>query len=481
MLGASLHASVLALASMLALGPPAPQIEIPEDSELEPVEVASTGDYVIVEAAQASAFEPPAPRPLQFRAGAMVLARGEATRMRSVDGEGDSFIDLPVRLRAQFEARTEHLRVLAQVQDARTIAEPLGSARAGVHQLLGEYRTSLPRGDLRLRVGRQEYVLGDAHLFAQAPWIAGARSWDGVFLDFLGPRGGVEMFAGSLARPLLSSGEPLVDHWKSEAAIDAVVVGHYLIHSALQIEGLLWASNRRDADDTRKLVTTGLRLHGELAPGLTYDADGQLQLGVIERLDVRQRHVAGHAFATLDYLSPRGLGPLEQTRPGAFVRFDFASGTRCTTTEYSGLAPCTQGTNHDFDAIWMDQHRWFGLADRFRAQNIIDAVVGARALTKPTDELELELSVSNHVFAFAQPGGRWHAADGQRVGVLLDNRDPWAADEVDVVASLRRGWLTLDAGWMLVANLSGGRAVSGEALRQFVYLQVIIDLWSPWR
>jgi hypothetical protein len=425
--------------------------------------------------------EPPAPRPIEFRAGAMVLVRGEATRMRNVDTTGDTLIAMPVRLRAQFEARTAHLRVLAQVQDARMIAEPLGPARAGVHQLVGEYRNSLRRGDLRVRVGRQEYVLDDAHLFAQAPWLAGARSWDAVSLDFLGARGGVEMFAGSLARPLLSSAEPVVEHWKSEAALDWVMVGHYLIHRSLRIEGLLWGSNRRDADDTRKLVTTGVGLSGVLAPGLTYNADGQLQLGVIERLDLRQRHVAGHAFATLDYLSPRGFGPSQQTRPGAFVRFDFASGTRCTTTEYSGLAPCTDKTSHDFDAMWMDQHRWFGLADRFRAQNLIDAVVGARAVTQPTDELELELSVSNHVFAFAQPGGRWHAADGQRVGVLLDNRDPWAADEVDVTAELRHGWLTVDAGWMLVANLSGGRAVSGESLGQLVYLQVIIDLWSPWR
>jgi hypothetical protein len=466
------------LAALLAgllhsLGPP----EGPEP----PLEVEETGDYVIVEAAPASAFESPAPRPIEFRSGALIMVRGGVTRSRTVADDGDSSFELPTRLRAQLEARTQSFRMLAQVQDARTLADPLGSPRTGVHQLLGEYRTSLPRGDLRLRVGRQEYVLGDRHLFAQAPWTPGARSWDGVFLDFASARGGVEVFAGSIARPFLSAKEPLVDHWKSEVSLDAVMVGHYLIHSALRIEGLVWSSNRRDLDDTRKLVTTGLRLSGELTPGLTYDADGQLQLGVIERLDVRQRHVAGHAFATLDYFSPRGFGQREQTQPGAFVRFDFASGTRCTTTEYSGLAPCTDGTSHDFDSIWMDQHRWFGLADRFRAQNILDAAVGARVLTKPSNELELELGVTNHVFAFAQPGGRWHAADGQRIGVVLDNRDPWAAEEVDVVAELRYRWLRFDVGWSLVANLSGGRAVSGEALRQFMYIQLIIDLWSPWR
>jgi hypothetical protein len=336
--------------------------------------------------------------------------------------------------------------VLAQVQDARTIADPLGSARAGVHQLFGEHRNSFPRGELRVRVGRQEYIVENRHLFANAPWGAGARSWDGVFLDFLGARAGVEMFAGSMARPFLSASEPLVEHWKSETVLDWVLIGHVALHDALRIEGLLWGSNRRNADDARNIVTTGVHLRGELAPGLTYNADGELQLGVIERLDalagLRQRHVAGHAFAMLDYTSPRGLGPREQSRPGVFVQFDYASGTRCTTTEYSGLAPCTDGTNHDFDSPWMARHRWFGLADRFRAQNIVDAVVGARVLTKPTDKLELELSASNHVFAFAQPGGRWHTTSDQRVGVLLDNRDPWAADEVDVVAELRYGPVT---------------------------------------
>lgn len=448
--------------------------------------LACTGTLAL--ASRPSSFEPPAPRALEFRAGAMVLVRGDVTRTRSVDGEGDSLTDLPVRLRAQFEARRQRLRVLAQFQDARTIADPLGSPRAGFHQLLGEYRSSSRRGDLRLRVGRQEYVLGDQHLFAHAPWGAGSRSWDGVFVDFVGVRAGVELFAGSLARPFLSASEPLVEHWHAELALEGVLVGHYALHGALRIEGLLWGSNRRGTDDTRRLVTGGLRLSGELTPGLTYNADGQLQLGVIERLDQldalaggRQRHVAGHAFATIDYLSPHGLGPREQTRPGAFVQFDFASGTRCTTTEYSGLAPCTAGTNHDFDAIWMAQHRWFGLADRFRAQNILDATVGARALTKPTDELELELSVSNHVLAFAQPGGRWHAANGQRIGVVLDNRDPWAANEIDLVAELRHGPVAVEAGWMVVANLSGGRALSGESLRQFVYLQIIMDLWTPWR
>jgi hypothetical protein len=411
----------------------------------------------------------------------MVMVRGEVTRTRTVDDVGDTSFGLPTRLRASLEARTRSFRMLAQVQDARRLADPLGSPRTGFHQLFGEYQTSLPRGDLRLRVGRQAYSHGDRHLFAEAGWFAGARSWDAVFLDFVGARGGVEVLAGLPARPLLSASEPLVDHWSSDFAFDWLLVGHYRIHDALRIEGLLWGTNRRDADDTRKLVTTGVNLGGELAPGLTYDAEGQLQLGVIERLDLRQRHVAGHAFATLDYLSPRGLGPLEQIKPGAFVQFDFASGTRCTTTEYDGLAPCTQGTNHDFDAIWMDQHRWFGFADRFRMQNVLDAAVGVRAQSKPTDEIEIELGVTNHLFAFAQPGGRWHAATGERIGVMLDNRDPWAAEEVDVVAELRYRALTVDAGWMLVANLSGGRAVSGEALRQFVYVQMVIDLWSPWR
>ena len=458
--------------------------ELPDDLAVE-----TTGDYVIVEAAPANAFETPAPRAIEFRAGAMLMVRAEAMRARRIIDLDESTIDnsahttfgLPTRLRAQLEARTDSFRMLAQVQDARTLSKPIGDPRAGFHQLFGEYHTSLRHGDLRFVFGRQEFVLGDAHLFAQAPWQAGARSWDGASLDFSSARGGVQLFAGSLARPFLSSKEPLVEHFKDQIALDWVLVGHYVVHTALRIEGLVWGTNRRDEIDTRKLVTTGLNLRGELAPGLEYAAEGQLQLGVIERLDLRQRHVAGHAFAKLDYLSPQGLGPEKKMKPGAFVLFDFASGTRCTTTEYDGLAPCTDGTSHDFDAAWMDQHRWFGYADRFRAQNIMDAAAGVRVQTQATEEIEIEIGATNHLFAFPQPGGRWHDANGERVGVAIDNRNAWAADEVDVSVELRRRWLTIDAGWQVVANLAGGRAVSGETIRQFIYLRAIFDLWSPWR
>jgi hypothetical protein len=450
-------------------------------SEPEPIEVAESGDYVIREADPPSAFVEPRPRAVEFRVGAMLMERIETTRTRPIDGPGTTTITAPTRLRAQLEARTDHVRALAQIQDARVLGDPVGPARAGFHQLYAQYETTLARGrTLVVRAGRQEFSLANHHLFANAPWTAGQRSWDALFLGITGARAGLSVFGGSLARPLASAGQPLIDHVRSEIAIAWVIESYIALLDALVIDGVVWGDHRSDASGDRNVVTSGVRLHGSLAPGLRYEAEGELQLGLIQRLDLVQRHVAGHAFATLDYTSQRELGSVH-AKPGAFVLFDFASGSKCTTASYTALEPCTDGTSHDWDAAWMDQHRWFGQADRFRAQNVIDAAAGVRVTTRPSRALELALELSNHVFAFPQPAGRWHDANGGLVGVALANRSPWAADEIDLVVGLTRGWLSFDLGWMIVANLAGGRALSHEALRQFVYARATIELWSPWR
>lgn len=456
----------------------------PEPGAEPALEVAAAGDYVIVEGGPASAFEAPKPRPVEFRAGGIIMERAEFTRSHAVEspsvgGGGTTTTKVASRLRAQLEARSGQLRALAQIQDARNLADPIEPTRAGFHQLFAELRTEVARGTLVFRAGRQEYLLGNLHLFANAPWSAGQRSWDGVYLGLTGARAGFGVFGGSLARPLLSASAPLVEHVGAQVELDWVVDAWIEVADALVIEGLVWGDHRRDAADRRNMVTSGLRFRGELAPGLSYEAEGQLQLGLIERLDLVQRQVAGHAFAMLDYVSPRAIGPAK-AKPGAFVLFDFASGSKCTTTAFVGLEPCTEGTSHDFDSSWMARHRWFGWADRFRAQNVIDTNAGLRLRTRPSKQLGLDFELNNHVFAFAQPGGRWHDTSGALIGIDLDNRNPWAADEIDLVITLTRDWLHFDAGWMIVANLAGGRALSGEALRQFVYLRATIELWSPW-
>lgn len=468
---------MLAVALLLAfVGEPEPEPE-------------STGDYVILAAQPPSAFASPKPRPLELRAGVLLWGRVEATRTRTVVPENDAGNGdvtngqttqaVPTRVQARLELRGETLQVLAELQATRDLGDPSAAPRNGFHQLFATHEQQLPRGRLQLRFGRQEYVLGDTHLFGTAPWSANLRSWDGVVVNFSNARGGAELFAGSLARPLMSATQPLVEHVREQVELDAVARGWFDVSTALTLDALIWGRYGIE-DDTRNLLTTGVGMRGVAAPGLSYVVDGQLQLGVIERLDLRQRHVAGHVFGTLDYLHPEALGPV-RARPGVFVLVDYASGTPCTTTEDVGVAPCTEGTSHDFDSSWMARHRWFGFADRFRAQNVIDSAVGVRVQTEPRSELSLELELTNHLFAFAQPDGRWLDTGGNLIGVALDNRNRWAANEVDVVATLRWRALALDVGWMLVANLAGGRAVSGEALRQFGYVRMIVELWSPWR
>lgn len=489
----------LALFTLVCLNKPGPGSDVPEPAPVEgpgapeepgesdfagtpdEVPVSESGDYVIVEAAPASAFEEPSPRALEFRAGVMTMVRPGVRLSRGVDGEASSLTDAPTRLRAQLEARAPGLRMLAQLQDVYVLGEDPRSDRSGFHQLYVEATHPLPRGTLVMRAGRQEFELGSLHLLGTRAWLPGMQSWDAVRVAFEGARGSLGVFAGSLARPLLADSASLVEQVTSTPTLQWLIDGHYAIADALTVEGLISGSHRRDSADTRNIVTYGLRLYGDIVPGLSYAAEGQLQTGSIEGPVRRQRHLAGQAYGVLSYLTPRGVGAGKRTKPGAFLSLDFASGTECTTTDYAGLAPCTEGTNHDFDAPWMRRHKWFGHADRFRAQNVIDGAVGVRVVTTPMDSLSLELGATNHVFALPEPGGRWHDVGGNLIGLELDNRDPWAADEVDVEAALGYKWMALKLGWLVVANLSGGRALSGEAINQLVYVMLVIDWWSPWR
>ena len=454
-----------ALIGLALVGPP-------EDLQVEPA-----GDYVIVDAAPASAFEPPRPRAIEFTPGFMTMTRFGFTRSRSVDGEGSTSTVVPNRLRARLQARIGDLHALAEFQDARNLGDPIGPARTGFHQLYLAYETALATGgELRFVAGRQEWVDTSGHLSWPGPWGATMRSFDGLNLRTDGPRGGVDLFAGSFARPLLSSSLTLVDHVASDVRLLWHVGGHLKFGSAVSAGARILGNHQRTAAETRNIYTYGVELWGDLTPGLSYRLEGNLQTGEIEvrgaGATTSHAHLAGHAFATLDYMTPEGFGEDGRTKVGAFALLDFASGSKCDTTEYQGLSPCTAGTSRDFYSAYYGFHRWYGHADRFRQQNVIDAAVGAKARVAATKELRLDMVLTEHVFAFPEPGGRWHAFDGALIGVDPDNRNPWASNEVDVEAWLTYRWLRFDVGWLINANLGGGRAVSGEALRQFLYVEV---------
>ena len=442
--------------------------------EAEPADTSEGGEvtYVIVDAGRLAPAIEPSPPALELRAGAMLMARSEFIRTRHVDGDSELRTLVPVRLRARFEARARRLRLLAEVQDARNLGDPVGSARAGVHQLLGEYETTLARASLRLRFGRQEFGLGTRHLYWTAPWGARMRSWDAVRLTTTFTRGGVELFAGSLARPLLSSSLRLADHVADDVAITWLASGHVRVRDALTLELSVAGAHQRTPEAARNIVTNGLRAHGELLPGLRYDLEGHLQIGAIERGRATQKHLAGSAFANLEYLTPEGIGPDNAIELGGVALFDFASGSRCSSTEVSGFTSCTEGTNTDYYSPWMARHAWFGRGDRFLANNVIDGALGLRVKTEPAEGVDLDFELINHVFAFPEPGGRWQSTGTALIGVDPTNRDPWAADELDAEATLRYRWFRLDLGWHYVHSLSGGRAISGVAAWQRIYIEL---------
>jgi len=492
--------STLALAGALTLAPssepPAPALapddanevpredpgEVPRedpDAALEQVIPEPAGDYVIVETAPPMASGEPAPPPVEFRAGAMIMTRAEFRRARTVDGESTPTTVIPNRLRAKLEAKARDVRAYAEFQEARNLGDPIGAPRTGFHQLFGEYDAKLRRADVLVRLGRQEYGLGTRHLFWIAPWGARMRSWDGARVTVDAPRGGVELFAGSLARPLLSSSLRLVDHIAASQALTWVVNGYVRAHEALVIEALVTGGHERDASQTRHLVTTGLHLHGELAPGLRYDAEGHVQLGTIEVGRAVIPHLAGSAFAELDYLTPEPVDPHNKLRLGATATFDFMSGSDCDSDSDAlddPSLPCSSTRSADYHSPWMARHRWYGWADRFWGGNVIDAALAVRSQAQITDDLRIDLQLVNHLFAFPEPGGPWRNTGGTLIGIDPDNDERLAAHEVDVEGGLRfREWLSFDIGWHVVTSLAGGRAVSGLAQWQRVYVQIVVD------
>ena len=466
---------------------PAPSIENVEVDEAQASEVApapdsaeafaeDTGAYVIVDAAPLEPSTERAPPPVEFEAGAMIMVRPEFRRTRDLEGESTPSTIVPTRLRARFEARARDFRIHASFQEARNLANPIGSPRLGFHQAFGEYDAELRNAHLLVRIGRQEYGQGTRHLFWTAPWGAAMRSWDGARVSLDARRGGFEVFVGSLARPLLSSDLRLTDHVAERQALTWVLDGYVRVREALIVELLVTGGHERDATQLRNIVTSGLRLHGDIAPGLDYEAEGQVQAGEIGIGQAVQTHLAGTAFAELDYLTPKPVDRQGKLQLGAFARFDFRSGSQCETAEIDnpGL-PCTSGRNADFHSPWMARHFWYGHADRFWASNVIDGAVNLRAKTAATDEITIDLNLTNHIFAFPEPGGMWRNTGGALIGVDPDNRNPWAAHEADVEGRLEYRWIRFDIGWHLVTHLAGGRAVSGLAQWQRVYFEIFID------
>ena len=470
----SVLASLLTCTLGFAPEPSAESQAAAEQAEPEQAEESEESDYAFHSPPPTTEPVPVHPR-LRVFAGAQLMTRTEFIRTRELDGESTPQTVAPTRLRARLGAEAGDLKLLGEFQDARNLGDPLGGARMGFHQLFGAYEVELARAALRVSFGRQELADNTRHLFWSAPWGAGMRSFDAVTMKASFARGGIELFAGSLARPLLSSPQRLSEHVSSSVNLTWQARGWFEALEALHLDLYVSGAHIRNAGETRDIVTNGLYLHGKLYPGLSYLVDGRLQLGQIAVGRGVQQHLAGAVYGKLTYLTPEGLGAEHKLRLGGTVGLDFASGNRCTTTEFSGFGSCTDGVNRDYYAPWMARHAHFGRGDRFLSNNVIDQLVGLRLLHQAFDKLSLELDVFNHLFIFPEPGGRWQSISTAIIGVDPDNQNRWAADGVDIEATLRYAWLRLDLGWHLVQSLAGGRAISGVSSWQRVYFELTAE------
>lgn len=460
-------------------------------------------------------------RQLRIVAGGMFMTRPQLDHATSVDGTsasvpGDYWTNYAyhMRLRARlgFDAGAVGLRIEPQV--ARTMSHSntsegesgrgIGPARDGLHQAYLNYSSPLATkgGDtvaLHLRVGRQELNVGTSHVYGPAPWAAGMRSWDGLHLHLEGERGGLRMFAGSLAHPFLSAPQSLGDHLGDALELTWIGQGYWTFGPAATVELGVFGNHSHGgaglSESQRDIYTPNLTLNGQIYEGLRYHVEGHLQLGWYDNT-ARQVHRAGQAMGKLSYRSPvlggRGASSENpedpsarpprrtQMRAGGWLGVDYASGGGCSRTENDSVL-CNADIHRDFYSPWMARHGHFGWGDRFWASNVIDAFIGPKFdLALPSAKQSFEFLAANHFFAFADPTGQWRDTGGGSIGTPdPDNRNRKAANEVDM--RVRHVWktseltLTSDLGYVVVANLSGGRKISGERLRQRLYLMIVLN------
>ena len=402
------------------------------------------------------------------------MVRGELEWSRSQ--AGDTAVDwrVPLRLRARLSARAGPFDAQLEVQDARPLSSEPTDSRSGIHQLSFGFRWQLAKGELTLRLGRQEFISWTQHIYANRRWNHGMRSWDGLHFAALWGPGGIELFAGLLARPLLSAQVPFEEHWREEFALTYTAQGYLRLHDALVLELSVAGRHTREANDRRDIANLGTRVRGELPWGLSYQAEGHLQLGRVRVGDRDPRQLAGAGYMQLAWLSERGWAR-DRSKPGVDLAADFASGGGCQTTQFEGLDPCSDAAwRHDFDSPWTAHHRWFGHADRFRAINVLDYRAGLHLKNKLFAEAELDLAIYNHVFRMVHPGGQWVDVGGDLVAVDPGNRDPWLSNELELNVRWRWRWLEIETAWMLLVPLSGGRALRDEALGQRLYVWALV-------
>lgn len=394
--------------------PPPPLVDTPSEADVDDTDEEETA-------------EPPPPSdPGTIRIGELELTPHVAARARlevrsrpfvpSNDyirrGNSDSFVESRARL--GLDASWRQLRVKVLAQDARVFGAvgpgvPSGGT-TGVHEGFFEIG-----GDLGyVRVGRQEYTLGAERFIGPLPWLAVARSFDGMRLHGNFGKFQPDLFVSwNRAQREVAPGERSEGDFLGIAAFTTTLGTHVLEPYILfRHDGPTELAPGRQRD----ILHFGTRANGRHG-ALVYDLEGAVQTGRT-RTDRGgappadpARHLAFAAIADLGWAigTPAGL---TLTLGGAY-----------------GSGASANGRVTELDNFFPTNHLFYGYADFHGLRNTIDGRL--RMLFAP-EGATFRAWVDAHVLALANPGARWSDVGGNTIAFVPTNDERIAGYEVDV-------------------------------------------------
>lgn len=357
-------------------------------------------------------------------------------------GPDDYFVGSRVRLGV--DAGFESLRMLAEIQDARTLGQfPVGrddGSTFGLHQ--GYLELQLRDG--RIRLGRQEISFGRQRLLGAANWSTAGRAFDALRTQWT--FGDVELdLVGAIARWVrtieysVDVGDPPSSETRSVRSEGDYLAGIHATWSPLDDFAVdLYALYRHDGptepaagadpspavERSRDIVAPGLRIYyGQPLDGLSYELEFASQAGRAED----ERHLAFGLAAELGYAFR------VPARPGLYLGGAYATGG----------SPGDDIT--EFDNFYPTNHGHYGVVDLMGWRNTVNGFL--KVALAPTD-LPLRIHLSPYVHALAEPSERWASAGGATVGRLETNEERLLGYELDFdVALPLRDWFSLSAGY----------------------------------
>lgn len=453
----------------VATDPPAvavpPTIPVVSGLHLAPASPSPAPAAAATKSAAPAPAKAPAPQQIVPAAGSRPTAtlppwlkltaqyRGRAEALYGSNTLDDAFYLNRLRLQSTITF-TPRVQAVVQVQDARAVSYGASATPTSAENTIDVREAYLSVSSTKtnpwsLRVGRQEFALGDARLFTPSDWNNSARSFDGA-------RGGWSRGTTSLLvfayRPILMQSEAW-DRWNRDEIVSGAALTWKHKTNGLMLEPYTIVKHIDAATagglDT-SIYTYGSRAAGKLPARFDYSLEVALQRGHVKA----ERVMASAGAYQLGWTaalpwSPRLAG-----------QFNAASGD----------TDAKDGRKETFDQLYGANHGRFGLVDRIAWRNMRHA--GLVVDLTPVKTLKVKGSV--HRIYLAETGdGLYTSTSGSRVSARATTASH-VGDAADVAFTLelpRKTTLSFGVGYLFAGPFTV-EALSAN------------DMWTPhfaWR